>query len=184
MGCVEKGDRGVKWTIGSNSSLKFWHDKWLNVGTLRSLVEDSLARGGDNLMVKDVITNGTWDLHRLSFPLTPFILNAIYATTLRRISEKENQLSWISSINGEFDSRNAYLLVIGDDLSASDFLVKWAWKVKTLPNIQVFLWKCLHNSLFVKSILTHRGIKGLGRCAFCLDNEESILHVLRECPVV
>ena len=39
-------------------------------------------------MVKDVITNGTWDLHRLYFPLTPFILNAIYATTLRRISEK------------------------------------------------------------------------------------------------
>ena len=135
-------------------------------------------------MVKDVITNGTWDLHRLSFPLTPFILNAIYATTLRRISEKEDQPSWILSINGEFDSRNAYLLAIGDDLSASDFLVKWAWKVKTLPNIQVFLWKCLHNSLFVKSILTHRGIKGLGRCAFCLDNEESILHVLRECPVV
>ena len=119
----------------------------------------------------------------LSVPLSPFILKAIYATTLRRISEKEDQLSWILSINGEFDSRNAYLLAIGEDLSATDFLGKWVWKVKTLPKIQVFLWKCLHNSLPVKSILIHRGIKGLGGCAFCLDNEESILHVLRERPV-
>ena len=60
---VEKGkdicDIGAKWTIGSNSSLSFWHDKWLNVGTLRSLVEGPLARGEDNLMVKDVTSNGS-----------------------------------------------------------------------------------------------------------------------------
>ena len=40
---MEKGkeicDLGAKWTIGSNSNLSFWHDKWLNVGALRSLVE-------------------------------------------------------------------------------------------------------------------------------------------------
>ena len=126
-------------------------------------------------MVKDVITNGTWDLHRLSFPLTPFMLNAIYATTLRRISEKENQLSWISSINGEFDSRNAYLLAIGDDLNASDFLVKWAWKVKTLPNIQVFLWKCLHNSVGVKSCLALRGFNSDLLCLICKQEMETII---------
>lgn len=83
-------DRGAKWTIGSNSSLNFWHDKWLNVGTLRSLIEGPLAREEDNLMVKDVITNGSWDLHMLSLPLSPYIQNAIYATTLGKILEKED----------------------------------------------------------------------------------------------
>ena len=135
-------------------------------------------------MVKDAITNGSWDLQMLSVPLSPDIQNAIKATTLRRVSVREDQLSWISSINGEFDSRNAYLLAIGEDLSANDFHGKWVWKIKTLPKIQVFLWKFLHNSLPVKSILAHRGIEGLGGCAFCTDNEENILHVLRECPIV
>ena len=96
---------------------------------------------------------------------------------------KEDQLSWILSINGEFESRNAYLLAVGEDLSANDFHGKWAWKIKTLPKIQIFLWKCLYNSLPIKSILTHRGIERLGGCAFVTGNEENILHVLRECPI-
>ena len=91
---VEKGkeicDLGAKWTIGSNSNLRFWHDKWLNVGALRSLVEGPLGRGEDKLMVKDAITNGSWDLQMLSVPLSPDIQNAIKATTLRRVSVRED----------------------------------------------------------------------------------------------
>ena len=37
-------------------------------------------------------------------------------------------------------------------------------------------------SLPVKAILTHRGIGGLGGCDSCIEVEESISHVLRECP--
>ena len=98
-------------------------------------------------MVKDAITNGGWDLQMLSVPLSPDIQNAIKATMIRRVSVREDQLSWISSINGEFDARNAYLLAVGEDLNANDFHGKWVWKISTLPKIQVFLWKCLHNSL-------------------------------------
>nr|POE69125.1 putative ribonuclease h protein [Quercus suber] len=59
----------------------------------------------------------------------------------------------------------------------------WIWKLKTLPKIQIFLWKCLHLSLLVKSILALRGISSLGGCENCFDNEESITHVLRDCPI-
>ena len=151
---VENGkaicDRGVKWIIESSSNLNLWHDKWLSAGTLRSLVEGPLARGEDNLTVKDVIINGSWNLQMLSVPLSQDILNVIKVTTLRRISVREDQLSWTSSINGEFESRNAYLLAVGEDLSANDFHGKWVWKIKTLPKIQILLWKCLHNSLLSK----------------------------------
>ena len=47
--------------------------------------------------------------------------------------------------------------------------------------IQVFLWKCLHNSLPVKSILNQRGIVDLGGCDVCPNGYEDILHVLRDC---
>ena len=34
----------------------------------------------------------------------------------------------------------------------------------------------------MKAILTHRGIGGLGGCDSCTEGEESISHVLRDCP--
>ena len=71
---VEKGkaicDRGAKWIIESSSNLNLWHDKWLSAGTLRSLVEGPLAKGEDNLTVKDVIINGSWNLQMLSVLLS------------------------------------------------------------------------------------------------------------------
>ena len=78
--------------------------------------------------------------------------------------------------------KNAYLLVIGEE-DATDFEGKWIWKLKILPKIQIFLWKCLHHTLPVKGILSDRGIEGLGGCDSCPEVRESILHVLRECPV-
>ena len=64
-----------------------------------------------------------------------------------------------------------------------DFNGKWLWKLKTLPRIHIFLWKCLHDRLPVKSTLTQRGIEGLDGCAFCPATKETTIHVLRDCPI-
>lgn len=36
---------GSKWTIGSNSFLSFWFDKWMGARTVRELVEGPLNQG-------------------------------------------------------------------------------------------------------------------------------------------
>ena len=96
---------------------------------------------------------------------------------------REDHRSWISSLNGKFDSRKAYLLAIDENLETPYFHGKWIWKLQTLPKIKIFLWKCLHKSLPVKAILTHRRIGGLGGCDSCTELEESISHVLRDCLI-
>lgn len=35
-------EKGSKWVIGSSSTLCFWHDKWLNIGIVKSLVKGPL----------------------------------------------------------------------------------------------------------------------------------------------
>lgn len=35
-------NKGIKWIAGKDSSLSFWHDKWLSDGTIRSLIEGTL----------------------------------------------------------------------------------------------------------------------------------------------
>lgn len=39
--------------------LSFWHDRWLNEGTIHSLVEGPLNRGEEEVKVTDVMLNGT-----------------------------------------------------------------------------------------------------------------------------
>ena len=51
-------NRGSKWIIGSNSSLRLWQSKWLNAGCLRSLIEGRLNRGEENLLVRETVVDG------------------------------------------------------------------------------------------------------------------------------
>lgn len=177
------GLKGSKWTVGCNSPLSFWNDKWLNIGTMRSLIEGPLNRGESEVCIKDVITCNGWDFANFSFVFPNPIIRAVMAAPLSRFAAREDHRSWISNLNGDFDPKNAYLLAIDENLEAPDFHGKWIWKLSTLPKIQYFLWKCLHLSLPVKSILAHRGIAGLGGCDSCHDPDESIVHVLRDCPI-
>ena len=174
--------KGSKWIVGCNSPLSFWNDKWLNIGTIRSLIEGPLNQGENEVCIKEVSTNNGWDLTNLSFVFLEHILNAVRATPLRRYTVKEDHRSWISSLNGEFNSRNAYLLAIDENLETPNFHGQWIWKLQTLPKIKMFLWKCLHMNLPVKAILTHHGIGGLGGCDNCIELEEIIIHDLRDCP--
>lgn len=75
-------EKGSKWIIGSNSNLSFWHDKWLNIGSVRSLIEGPLLRGEDRLLVKDVMVNGSWGLGDLSFDFNSLIQSGILAILL------------------------------------------------------------------------------------------------------
>ena len=90
------------------------NNKWLNAGCLRSLIEGLLARGEENLLVKDTVLDGGWDLSYLSFDLPLDIKNAILSTPFHRFLDREDQRSWNSSLNGNFDPKNAYLLAVGE----------------------------------------------------------------------
>ena len=149
--------------------LSFWHDKWLNEGKIRSLVEGLLSLGEEEVKVTDVMINGTWSTNNIFFVLPDDVLKAIKATPIRRTAWRDDQRCWVSSANGAFETKSAYLLAINEDLSTQDFNGKWISKLCTLPKIKYFLWKCYHHSLPVNAILAHREIEGLGGCSSCLD---------------
>ena len=46
--------QGIKWKVGENSNLNFWHDKWLLVGNVRSMIEGPLRRDGEHYLVRDM----------------------------------------------------------------------------------------------------------------------------------
>ena len=60
-------EKGSKWTVGCNSQLSFWNDKWLNIGTIRSLIEGPLNQGESEVSISDVVMYYGWDLANISF---------------------------------------------------------------------------------------------------------------------
>lgn len=50
----------------------------------------------------------------------------------------------------------AYILSLDSDLKIP-FRGKWIWKLKTLPRIQTFIWKCMHKSIGVRDCPQQEG---------------------------
>ena len=50
-----------------------------------------------------------------------------------------------------------------------------------LPKIVHFIWLCHHNSIPVRGVLASRGINCCTKCPVCNDQEETIIHTLRDC---
>lgn len=61
--------KGVKWTIGKDSNLSFWHDRWLNVGPLRSIIQGPLNLEEERLKIRDVVSDRGWDWAKISMVL-------------------------------------------------------------------------------------------------------------------
>ena len=96
--------------------------------------------------------------------------------------EKEDTLAWKYSKDGDFSATSAYDLASAKDKGLQSFSGKWLWKLDTLPKIKHFIWLCFHHSVPVRQILNTRGISCNTCCPLCQCQDESIIHLLRDCP--
>ena len=122
-------NRGSKWVVGRDSHLSLWNDKWLDKGTLRSLISSPLNRGEESTCLNEVTNFSGWQWQKLSFVLPANLLAAIKATPISYSALYEDRLSWISSPSGDFELKEAYRLtcVEGDDEKANSFDGDWIW---------------------------------------------------------
>ena len=173
---------GIKWLPGFESNLEVWNDNWTNFGPLRSIIQGLLSREAANLKIKDVMdetSRWNWFSFQMSFP--DEVLKDIMATPIPFSARCEDRLAWKHSAKGDFDLRSAYLLAM-DTRGDAPFKGQWIWKLKILPRIQMFVWKCMHFSLGVNQCLLDRGLMVEAYYPWCQCEVESILHLLRDCP--
>lgn len=57
------------------------------------------------------------------------------------------------------------------------------WKTNIMPKIKCFLWQCVHRSIPIREVLVARGLNLHTSCPLCNGPTESIIHVLRDCPI-
>ena len=148
---------------------------------LRELNEGPLPLTEGSLKVVDLIQNQAWNWNLISFDLQQAIKDSIRATPLQIFNQGEDSIIWAESKDGEFSTNSAYRLANSEQPSVNSFQGSWIWKIDMLPKIVHFMWLCHHNSIPVRGVLASRGISCCTQCPVCNDQEETIIHTLRDC---
>ncbi|KAK4283181.1 hypothetical protein QN277_000163 [Acacia crassicarpa] len=91
-------------------------------------------------------------------------------------------LRWKWTKSGEFTVKSAYDSLRPTEVHP-DKLWSTIWKIKAPERCRIFMWLVLHNRLLTNVSRCKRGISTDGRCQICQVDEESLLHVLRDCPI-
>ena len=89
---------------------------------------------------------------------------------------------WKFSRDGKFNMASAYALINFEELNPQAFMGSWVWKLDIWPKVSSFLWLCHHNNVPVRQVIAARGINCNTTCPLCKNQEESILHLLKDCP--
>jgi ribonuclease HI len=184
---IKKGNavfrEGIRWVVNNGQCVSFWFDKWVGEKPIREVIQGPLLNHEDSLKVCDVVEGvGSWDLSRVSMTIPNLTCDSIRAVPVCTTRQQEDCIAWDSS-NGDFCLKMAYLLACKSPMASNTIAPSnWIWKVNTSPRIRFFLWQCYHNSVPVRATLVSRGINVPNICPRCLGSDESLLHVLRDCP--
>lgn len=124
-----------------------------------------------------------WNWSSIPFELPSEVKDDIQAIPIPSVARCGDKLAWKFSLKGDFDMRSAYLLAINTSDNDS-FSGSRIWKLPSLPRIQMFIWKCMQQSIGVKDCLAKRGIPLDTTCPIFHSKAETIIHALRDCSLV
>ena len=136
------------------------------------------------MLLRDISGFNGWKWESISFVFPKSLALEIKAAPLPLSANGEDQINWATSTSGDFVLKEAYNLARDDD-SGVDLPcdLDWVWKVPTIPKIKCFIWQCCHLSIPTRSMLNARGMNLPNHCPLCNEGIESIIHLLRDCPL-
>lgn len=176
--------KGLVWQPGNDSTLSFWNTPWAAPKPLAELSPGQHANSDfTSLQVKDVIQDGSWNLELLSLLLPSSLVDVIRATLPPQEGDVRDRCLWYLSKHGEFTVSSAYNALM-EECSVSPkepSRWNWLWLLPCAGKIKLFIWTVLHARLFTNSYRFYRHIADSDLCPRCGEEEETTLHLLRDC---
>jgi len=88
---------------------------------------------------------------------------------------------WIASKTRSFTIQSAIqILQLSTPMSGVQW--EWLWKLRLPYRIQIFLWLLFHRTLLTSVERFRRRLSTDSQCEVCLEGEEDLDHLLRQCP--
>lgn len=189
---IQKGkellQQGLRRSLANGQNTNFWDDHWLPVNPPRKVSQLNVR---PPMKVSEFIDHQTmtWRVDKLSQFLPPEEVALASSIRLTKYAAQD-QYVWPFTTNMEYNVKSGYRVpthvFLQDEAiqqpEGSLVLKKQFWKLKILPKIKQFLWKCSSGDLPTLVHLCSRGIKIDPVCQRCCMEEETIAHALFLCP--
>lgn len=102
--------QGLRWVIGRDSNLSFWHDNWTHKGQLRQLIQGPLPMGVSDWKIKDIASLGGWNWELIPFDVPQELKLEIQAIPYALAARSMDRIMWRDSPRGDFNMKSAYRL--------------------------------------------------------------------------
>jgi len=174
---------GYRWRAGSGSS-SFWFHSWSTLGFIGSLVP-VIDIHDIHLSVKDVFTFNGQHTQALYTNIPQIIADSINNTHMNFTEMMEDAFIWSHNKNGVYTTKSGYSWLLQNSDSPSNTTPtlswSWIWKLKVLEKFKLLVWLACHNVVPTLSLFHHRHIAPSAAYSRCGEQEETILHCLRDC---
>ncbi|KAG7591715.1 Zinc finger CCHC-type [Arabidopsis thaliana x Arabidopsis arenosa] len=178
---------GLSWVVGDGKSTKFWSDKWLANTALKEHMTGLPPVGFEELRVCDLWRNGRgWRLENILPHVPAEIRLRLTAVVIDNITGAKDRISWGENMDGNFTIKSAYDFLMRDSTSRQDQrpLFDRVWKMVAPERVKVFFWLGVNQVIMTNMERHRRHLSDTGICQVCKGGEETIIHVLRDCPAM
>lgn len=136
------------------------------------------------ITVQQGLINGKWIDHIFP-PTTPQevrefvkLWKAVGSIQLNKAIEDEVWWRWTA--DGEYSTKNAYLIQFTGRFSK--IKITAIWKPKAEPKCRFFAWTLLHKKILTANNLLKRGWTDETDCGLCGNDLETPGHLCKDCP--
>jgi len=181
-GIWEQFQQNIVWQLGDGNNINFWMDKWAPSGTsLMSITNQTFI--DTTLHVRDVVTpSGEWDFNFLTSNLPSTFALQVLPIPAPRDTDGLDNIGWGGTntrdftIQSAYDSQNSRAQPIQENWKAL-----WSWKGP--HRIQTFMRTAAHERLLTNYCRSKWGVGASPICSGCDKDDETIIHVLKDCPL-
>ncbi|XP_038972451.1 uncharacterized protein LOC120104769 [Phoenix dactylifera] len=171
----------IRWSIGDGRSVDVLEDSWLTeqpISRLLVMVDTARIAG---LRVRDLIEleGGRWREELIQEVFGAQLAEMVLALPVPA-RERPDRLVWVPTGRSQVRARDIHQLMISEP--GRQIEGGWIWRMRTHLRVSLFIWKVAWDCLPTRSLLARRGMRITQGCEVCIDTEETIDHVLLQCP--
>ncbi|GLT26418.1 hypothetical protein SLA2020_014850 [Shorea laevis] len=175
---------GIRWRVGSGSSIDLWKDVWVGNFKLQDVALNPIPPNLSDLKVSNIISpNQSWDITSLQHLLPNHLLNLIVAIPLPVAGPVDDGVYWQGSLNGEFSMKSAFLLIQQSRRNALSNSLHWSWiwKLECAERIKMFVWLLARGVVQTNFVRFTQHLASTPTCPRYEQAPETTLHLFKDC---
>lgn len=96
----------------------------------------------------------------------------------------EDTVCWAFTPNGKFSTKLVYCMLKGEEQNDDMDFWRKVWNYRFKPQDSCFIWKVFCNGLMTSLFRWERGFSNSSLCLLCHCEDETSIHILRDCGKV